>query len=224
MTLRRRDGGVTVYGSSRKRTDIVSRLSSDRLPASASTPAEVVRAAVTPETRATALRARRNARHRLVKLTGSEAADHFAAVLEHDGGLLLRALHGAPAELRETALSAAVTGAQTALEFGVASRAAQAMLVRSSVWQALCSSYQHASLRAGGDEALDKRAALAGQQARLDMLAALDLARVPILAPQKSEPAQDGKRMLDAFYAELDAKESEQGTPPGDPPRSPPGD
>jgi hypothetical protein len=195
MTIRHKRDRVIVSGN-------VSRSSSRRLAAvsrsshTAHVPADVTRAAIsygstlaavyaTPagEDVTKAKRARRNARHRLVQLVGTDAATRFASALEFDGGLFLRALSHAPATMRDHCLAAALNGAQTALEHGVSGRAALVMLTRSTLWQALSSAYQHESIRMGGDDAFDKRAALCGQQARLDLLGALELAKSDMLAP-----------------------------------------
>jgi hypothetical protein len=139
--------------------------------------------ATTGDALAKAKRTRRDAKRRLTALVGERAVAQFTASIELDGGLLLRALNDAPEGMREYALCAALDGAQTALEHGITSRAALVMLARATVWSALAQTYQHASLKAGGDEALDKRAAMAGQQARLDLLGALELAKSTLLAP-----------------------------------------
>ena len=161
----------------------------------------------TGEELAKAKRTRRDAKYRLTQLVGVDAVAHFTASLEMDSGLLLRALHSAPASLREYTLAAALGCAQTALEHGLVGRAALVLLARSGVWQALSSAYLHASLIAGGDEALDKRGAHAGQQARLDLLAALDLGRSPILMPVRTAPVESSadryKRTLAAAEKQL---------------------
>jgi len=133
------------------------------------------------DARRRAERRARDLRALLVASGGREAVGELSRALSSDGGALLRACGRAAPDVRDHLVRAAVTFAGIAREHAVTASSGLALLGRSARWSSLAEALLDGVASGGlgvagvGDRA--KLAALAGAQARLDLLSALQLSR-----------------------------------------------
>jgi hypothetical protein len=149
----------------------------------------------------------RHARWLLRKLAGKDAERAMTVALTFDGGLMLRAAVEAETRLRERAIASLVTFAAIAREHNITSTAALITLSRSARWEALSGGLLDLSLQ-HPNEAMTKLALATGAQARLDLVAALQL-EVQGREARAQQPSVDVSARLDAVLRERQARQLE---------------
>lgn len=160
----------------------------------------------------------REVRGRLAGRIGKAVLAQFTAALIADGGLALRAAVAAAPDIRPHAVRGVVDGAAMAREHAITSTSGLVLLARASRWSALSNALLDGALRTPSGETL-KLASLCGQQARLDALAALTLAKrsqdAPPLVDEGEERLrryrQEQERKREALAAQPDGPEEESG-------------
>lgn len=156
----------------------------------------------------------REVRAKLSTLVGRSEALAIAARLDVDGGLLLAAVGKAAPLARPHAMRAVLDGGRIAAEHGLGTASASATLARSLRWQALAGSLldlllQHAPGTKEWSE-LARLANVAGQSARLDLLAALTIERQ---TSTERDAGFDAGGIDAGFAAELLARGRERARP-----------